>query len=987
MTKTRGGKILGGLLCSSSWTCWHLFWWVALFGAWSASAQVTPPDKISLTLSWLMADPQPESFFTKGYLLTRFIPGNTENVQNFIPDHSPNPEYRFTYSDLAPDTTYAFRCETVCGVETNAALEMNSEFIAVTFSTGSIVPGDVRPPVVSVDYANEVIPAHPLDPGFQAIYSWSTNVTITGTVVDESHLTLQISGDATVRSMAFQGTGGVWVASLSLKNIGTNLISIHATDFFTNNTLTNIVVVNLGLSNTASISPNFVSEDYDGWLSLQVNGEAVAQPVLVEKFLDVNGNGVVDAGDLLCQSITITDGSIFDVGGIPFPTVPGDNDAVANGRIYGSIDFQSQSELNRMAANYIFHIIDSSGQFNEIALPMRVLQRASEQKIAGRVTAGGLPVPGALVFYSTPPDTNWIGGVVTDSGGNYAILCKPGVHAVAAFKNGYVCNLDWTSQTMVNPGIDSIVNPVLLAADRLIQGALSDSDARLGGQQLFAHSADGWSALTTSDAQGNFNLPVLAASYSLLLSSKSLSMAGLIGLKNNPVVNTLTGDVSGLDISLTKPNAVVFGAIRNSHFEPVGGISINAAAANLPWSSTSIPSDSDGLYAIGITAGEWAAGPNPIDLIQHGYAVSVWPVVSPTNGQAIYYEFTAIQATAFLSGLVVDDTGTPIQGITVEAVDSANYGVSTTTDAAGAFRIGVSSGLWTLRISASDTHANLYSSPLIPIQMVDGENQADIKMTLYRISGQLSGTVLDVLNRPISDVHILATLYQTDIYSTYYAIGLTDSDGRYVIDISSGLWRLELPDLNPDVYIAPAPRDVQMDGESLSENYTISLNAPLGIATAVLNNAHPGLAFSQQLIPYGGQPPYIWTPASTSPALPPGLELSPEGVLGGIPSSQGSFPFTVHLSDASSNSVEQAFTLIVSTAPLMRLQAIGYQDTGGFVLRAMGVMGINCLVQVSENFINWTTLLRTNSLADSFDFEDNSLSHNTIRFYRLEEGN
>jgi hypothetical protein len=271
--------------------------------------------------------------------------------------------------------------------------------------------------------------------------------------------------------------------------------------------------------------------------------------------------------------------------------------------------------------------------------------------------------------------------------------------------------------------------------------------------------------------------------------------------------------------------------------------------------------------------------------------------------------------------------------------------------------------------------------------MVDGENQADIKMTLYRISGQLSGTVLDVLNRPISDVHILATLYQTDIYSTYYAIGLTDSDGRYVIDISNGLWRLELPDLNPDVYIAPAPRDVQMDGESLSENYTISLNAPLGIATAVLNNAHPGLAFSQQLIPYGGQPPYIWTPASTSPALPPGLELSPEGVLGGIPSSQGSFPFTVHLSDASSNSVEQAFTLIVSTAPLMRLQAIGYQDTGGFVLRAMGVMGINCLVQVSENFINWTTLLRTNSLADSFDFEDNSLSHNTIRFYRLEEGN
>jgi len=621
-----------GLLHSGDAACRIFLCWGLLFVAWQAHSQVTSEDKISLALSWVKASVQPAPFFTKGYQVTRFIPGNAESTLSFVGDHSPDPVYTLTYSDLDPGTTYTFRCATVCGVETNFNLETNSEFISLTFSTGAIVPGDNRPPVISVNYASEVIPAKPQNPRPDVIYSWGSNVTIKGTALDESHLRLQISGNANVENLEFQGTGGVWTARLHLKEIGANFISVRATDYFTNTTITNILVVNLGRTNTAGITPSTVTEDYAGWLAFQILGVPASQPVLLEKFLDVNENRGIDSGDLLCQSISITDGTALNVGGIPFPMVPGDEDGVVNGRIYDLIDFRSQSELNQMAASYNIRITDSLGQFNSIALPMRVLPRESDQKITGTVTADGLTVANALVFYSSPPNTNWIGGVVTDAAGHYEISCQPGVYTISAFKDGFVCNLNEPSQTTVNPGINAIFNPTLLGANRVIQGTIKDFKNGLGGLQIIGRSAEGWTALTTTDSRGNFKLFVLAATYELLPSSKSVSMAGCLGLKTNPAVNTLTGDVSGLVISLARPDAVVFGALKDSYSQTVGEIEIDAVAANLPWSSTSIPSYSDGLYAIGITAGDWSVGPNSTDLIQRGYIAGDWSVVSPTNG-------------------------------------------------------------------------------------------------------------------------------------------------------------------------------------------------------------------------------------------------------------------------------------------------------------------------------------------------------------------
>ena len=55
------------------------------------------------------------------------------------------------------------------------------------------------------------------------------------------------------------------------------------------------------LAATFSVSPSTISNTYPGVITLQVTGLTNGETVVVQKFLDANTNGVIDAGDLLVQ--------------------------------------------------------------------------------------------------------------------------------------------------------------------------------------------------------------------------------------------------------------------------------------------------------------------------------------------------------------------------------------------------------------------------------------------------------------------------------------------------------------------------------------------------------------------------------------------------------------------------------------------------------------------------------------------------------------
>src|SRR5436190_22997330 len=63
-----------------------------------------------------------------------------------------------------------------------------------------------------------------------------------------------------------------------------------------------------------TISPLSVSNTYNGVLTLQITGLSSGAPVVVQKFLDVNTNGVLDAPDILWQQFRLTDGQASVIG-------------------------------------------------------------------------------------------------------------------------------------------------------------------------------------------------------------------------------------------------------------------------------------------------------------------------------------------------------------------------------------------------------------------------------------------------------------------------------------------------------------------------------------------------------------------------------------------------------------------------------------------------------------------------------------------------
>ncbi|MEO7653330.1 MAG: putative Ig domain-containing protein, partial [Bryobacteraceae bacterium] len=96
---------------------------------------------------------------------------------------------------------------------------------------------------------------------------------------------------------------------------------------------------------------------------------------------------------------------------------------------------------------------------------------------------------------------------------------------------------------------------------------------------------------------------------------------------------------------------------------------------------------------------------------------------------------------------------------------------------------------------------------------------------------------------------------------------------------------------------------------------TVVISARLTIAPIPSVNPLAGTLFTLTLTANGGTPPFAWSLAEGS--LPDGLTLdASSGVIGGIPTSGGSFSFSIQVSDAAGASSSRPFALNVETPPM-----------------------------------------------------------------------
>ncbi len=101
-----------------------------------------------------------------------------------------------------------------------------------------------------------------------------------------------------------------------------------------------------------------------------------------------------------------------------------------------------------------------------------------------------------------------------------------------------------------------------------------------------------------------------------------------------------------------------------------------------------------------------------------------------------------------------------------------------------------------------------------------------------------------------------------------------------------------------------------MDTNSVSV-CTAACNA-ITLSPATLPSGAIGIAYSQTITASGGTAPYAFTLLSGAP--PAGLTLSSDGVLSGIPTSSGSFTFTVRATDSIGCFGDQIYTIVINMA-------------------------------------------------------------------------
>lgn len=766
---------------------------------------------------------------------------------------------------------------------------------------------------------------------------------------------------------------------------------------------------------TFTVAPAAVSNSYNGSITLQITGLASGDTVVVEKFLDLNTNGIVDPGDWLVQQFNLTDGQPgMVIGGVTNFNVPGDSAATA-GQITAKLNFSNGDFVQNIAGQYLFRLSSPSGHFLPITSRFTVTNLSYAQKFTGNVVSSGTTtaLPNGIVLLFPPPRSGKNGpggspvaGAVVNNSGSYTIPVPPGTYSLVAFKNAYVVDFSAAPVLTLGGGQTITTNLPLLAATSTISGKLVDANnpnLGLPGILLSVQANNGLFGVGTTDTNGNFTASVQAGSaqWALRADDTSLIVHGYLGSQNKTGASP---GQTGVTLAVPKATALIYGKIQDSLGNPLPGNDVYVNDNNSYLYETDAYSDSNGNYVAGVLGGLGANDPwwasVSTDAGSTGYVFSQPPFdqYGGTNisaGASVQANFTALAATNYITGNVqASGTNLAMLGVYANAsINGVDFNVYADTDPSGNYSFNVGNGTWYVGLNCgggSDSLDTLLGNGnyLCPSSQ---------SVTINNLNGSASFTV-----QLCNGVQILTTSLPNAQVGSYYNINLQGSGCSGALN-----WSLNDPQGFPPGLSFPGNGSIQgtpstsgtfnfsvqlNDGNGHSSSQNLSLyiapaSSPLQVATTSLPNATNGILYSQTLQATGGQTPYAWSLALGSAPLPPGLVLNPSGSVSGVPTSNGTFPFIVHLRDANSGTSDQTLSITVNPATQAALGSLLWL-ANQFQIQVTGVAGQNYTLQMSSDLssTNWTSLLVTNNPTTGSFIVFDPAPTDRQRFYRLKAG-
>lgn len=541
-----------------------------------------------------------------------------------------------------------------------------------------------------------------------------------------------------------------------------------------------------------SVTPASLPIDSTSDVVLQVSGLTAGETVRIERYLDLNASGTIDATDRLLQSSLVTDGTASLIGGQAYPAKPGDEDATVNSQLTTRFSIPGSPELARAVGAHLIRVSSPTAAFSAFVQTCTVTQTSELQSIAGTVTSDGTtPVPFAMLgVLVAGGDGDYVRGVVANASGQFSVNLPVGSFQLLPVAQGFVASFDSPAITLT-AGQASAGNVVtLIPAARTISGHLTDradSAVRLPGVQFFVQSQDGRIAIPVSGADGTFSATVTPGEWEIEVAGQSLAALGYVGSRSAPVVDTSTANVIGAVGEFDRADAIIRGTVTSSLGAPLANVLLYAQDTQQNY-EVETATDALGRFILGVRAGDWQVQPDNMSPGLAGYIAPSGQQVSADTSETVVVNFVAGAANAHLRGTVVNN-GVPVANVGVGASPENGTGglfIQTTTNGAGEFDLAVVGGTWRVQLENSAAQEMNLVSQNLSVTVADNATASGLALVVKSATGVIEGQVSDANNHPISGGNVYGFANIGGV--TYSAGSQTDGTGHYSFPVIAGTW-------------------------------------------------------------------------------------------------------------------------------------------------------------------------------------------------------
>jgi hypothetical protein len=474
-----------------------------------------------------------------------------------------------------------------------------------------------------------------------------------------------------------------------------------------------------------TVSPSVISNTYPGVITLQINGIPAGDQVQIQKYLDLNGSGVMQTNDLLMDAFYITDnGTDGIIGGVTNVNVPIDTDA-ATGAITTTLNFAAPLPLDNMVGHYIYQLSSPAQHFSPITATFVVTNANTGQSVSGIIYSNGItPLPYAVVLaQSTATGSHTAGAAVADSSGHYQLSLNPGIYSLlGSFRNFYFDTALAPVVTLTNTaGTDATTNLSLTNGTVTISGAVfgesGGSTNALGGVLLQFTDYNLFASAFT-DSNGNYSASVSPNNWVIGFVRDRLARRAYVVSLNPLQVNTTANPVV-TNVVAYQGNALFHGQITDNSNHPFANVEFLATDSSNRYTAIGY-SDQTGNYAVavlgGLTNDLW------IENVSVGLPDYIFNTYQSTNiavNQTLPQNFVCLPITAQISGQVQEQSAGPVAGVgllagtTVNGLDYSS--ADAVTDAAGDYTLDVAAGNWQVQFATDNPGSSLANHGLVDL--------------------------------------------------------------------------------------------------------------------------------------------------------------------------------------------------------------------------------------------------------------------------------